>query len=244
MSETQPTTKDQATPAPAAVAPRSGGYRGSSTGSNDRRPSSTKRNFRKTGRKPREYTKPEYDQKIISIRRVTRVMAGGRRFSFSVVMVIGDRKGSVGVGIGKATDTALAIGKAINNAKKNMVKLQLNDKRSIDHGVEAKYNSARISMRPNYGRGVVAGSSLRIVIELAGIHDITGRVLSRSKNKLNNAQATLLALSDFIIARGADALKKKPETPVASRPSEIRRAVPSVATPSVATTQKVEEKKV
>lgn len=156
----------------------------------------------KVRRMQRERPKPEFDQKIISIRRVTRVMAGGRRFSFSVVMVIGDKKGRVGVGIGKAGDTSLAIQKAINNAKKNIVKLKLNDSHSINHEVATKYSTARVELRPNHGRGLVAGSAIRTVLELAGTKDVTGRVLSRSKNKLNIARATISALDPFVGARG------------------------------------------
>lgn len=148
------------------------------------------------GRRP-ERPKSEFEQKIIGIRRVTRVVAGGRRFSFSVAMVIGDKKGSVGVGIGKAGDTSLAIQKAFNNAKRSMLTLNLDDARSIRNEVEAKYNSARVMLFPNYGRGVVAGSAVRSVIELAGIKDVTAKVLSRSKNQINIARAAIKALSAF-----------------------------------------------
>lgn len=171
----------------------------------------------------RERVKPEFEQKIISIRRVTRVMAGGRRFSFSVVMVIGDRRGRVGVGVGKANDTSLAIQKAINDGKKELVRLQLNDQHSIPHEVSAKFNSASVTLRPNYGRGVVAGSSVRTVLELAGIKDTSGRVLSRSKNKLNNARATIDALAPFVTARGAAASKKPAVT--ADRASDNKKEV-------------------
>jgi small subunit ribosomal protein S5 len=232
MSEETATTPKTATPAGNTSAPR-----GAAGSGDSQRPPFRKRNFRKPGGKRPERAKPEYDQKIISIRRVTRVMAGGRRFSFSVVMVIGDRKGRVGIGIGKATDTALAIGKAINSAKKNMVQFKLNEKSSIDHSVEAKYNSARIALRPNYGRGVVAGSSVRIIMELAGIRDITGRVISRSKNKLNNAQATLRALDEFIIARGVDAQRKPVAAKPMGRPTNPRPRTTVSPRPAVRTTK-------
>lgn len=152
------------------------------------------------GRGPRqqiERPKPEFEQKTIDIRRVTRVVAGGRRFSFSVVIAIGDRNGSVGVGMGKATDTSLAMQKAYTDARKKMLKLRLSDQKKIPHEVKAKYNSGRIWLMPNTGRGVVVGSSMRSIVELAGIHDITGRVLSGTKNKLNIARATMKALAPF-----------------------------------------------
>ena len=122
---------------------------------------------------------------------------GGRRFSFSVVLAIGDKKGSMGLGIGKAGDTTLAIQKAFNDAKKNMIKLRLNKRGTIPHDVKAKYKSARVMLMPNTGRGVVVGSAMRVMVELAGITDITGRVISGTKDKLNIAQATMKALSIF-----------------------------------------------
>ena len=138
--------------------------------------------------------KPEFEQKIIQIRRVTRVVAGGKRFNFSVAMVIGNRNGSVGVGIGKGSDTALAIDKSFRNAKKGMYKLRLTPTKSIAHEVDAKYSSARITVRPSPGRGIVAGSSARDVLALAGVTDVNAKILSTSKNKLNIARGTLLAL--------------------------------------------------
>ena len=123
-----------------------------------------------------------------------------RRFSFSVVVVIGDRKGRVGVGIGKASDTALAIEKAINDGKKRMLKLKLTKYGSLPHELESKYNSARIIIKPAPGRGLVAGSAVRTVFELAGIKDVNAKVISRSKNKLNIARATIDALKIFAVA--------------------------------------------
>ncbi len=139
--------------------------------------------------------KPEFDQKIIDIRRVTRVVAGGRRMSFSVAMVIGDKKGSVGFGTGKATDTALAISKALKNARKNMITIKTTKEMSIPHEVEAKFASSRIKVSPNKRHGIVAGSTVRDIVILAGLKNVTGKIHSGSKNRLNNAQATLKALS-------------------------------------------------
>ncbi len=141
--------------------------------------------------------KPEFDQKIINIRRVTRVVAGGRRFSFSVALVAGDKRGSVGLGLGKAGDTSLAINKALRNAKKNMVKLNLTKTMSIPHGISAKFSSSSVMLLPNKGRGLVVGTVLRDIAKLAGVKDITGKILSGSKNKLNNAKAVMTALSQI-----------------------------------------------
>jgi small subunit ribosomal protein S5 len=144
-----------------------------------------------------ERTRPEYDQKIINIRRVTRVMAGGRRFSFSVAIVAGNRNGKVGVGVGKASDTSLAIEKAFRNAKKNMVIIKRNENLSIPHEVSARYCTSEVYIKPAKGKGLVAGSSARNVLDLAGITDVSSKILSRSKNKINIARAAILALSEF-----------------------------------------------
>src|ERR1700690_3218274 len=141
----------------------------------------------------------EFAQKLIGIRRVARVMAGGRRFNFSAGIVIGDKKGRVGVGLGKAADTAQAIEKATRAAKRNMINLNLTKNRSIAHNVEAKYCASRVEIRPSPGRGLVAGSSVRTVLELAGVSDVTAKLLSRSKNPINNARAAIEALKKISI---------------------------------------------
>ncbi len=157
-----------------------------------------KPNFRK--RRPsreRPDRRQEFDQKIVDIRRVVRVMGGGRRFSFSVTMVIGDKKGRVGVGVGKAGDTALAIGKAVRAAKKNMFTVLRTKEGSIRHNVSAKYGASVIEIRPAKGRGLVAGAAARTVLELAGVTDITSKIVTRSKNKINIARATVVALKQL-----------------------------------------------
>lgn len=149
------------------------------------------------GRATFQDRKPEFEQKIISIRRVTRVVSGGRRLSFAVSMVIGDKKGSMGVGTGKAVDTALAIAKALKSARKNLIKLKLTKNFSIPYDVEAKYATSRITLAPNKGKGLVAGSAARDLLKLGGLKDVTAKYHSGSKNKLNNARVALLALSSF-----------------------------------------------
>ena len=121
----------------------------------------------------------------------------GRRFSFSVSMVIGDKKGKVGVGIGKAGDTQLAIEKAVRNAKKHMITVPMNKEGHIPHDVHVKYASSEVMIMPAPGRGLVAGSSVRTVLELAGVKDVTAKIFSRSKNKLNNARAAVEALKEL-----------------------------------------------
>ena len=146
------------------------------------------------GRGNRDERRSEFAQKIIGIRRVARVMAGGRRFNFSVALVLGDKKGRVGVGLGKATDTALAIEKATRDAKRNILALDLTKNSSIKHDIQAKYCASVVAIRPSLGSGLVAGSSVRAVLELGGVTDVTAKLLSRSKNSINNARAAIEAL--------------------------------------------------
>lgn len=144
------------------------------------------------GREPRE--RSEFDQATIDVRRVARVMAGGRRFSFSVTVVIGDKKGRVGVGIGKGADTALAIDKAVRDAKKHLITVPLTKDGSIPHDVTVKYASSVVTIMPSPGRGLVAGSAMRTVLEYAGVTNVVTKILSRTKNKLTIARATVAAL--------------------------------------------------
>ncbi|MFM2330798.1 MAG: ribosomal protein small subunit ribosomal protein [Candidatus Parcubacteria bacterium] len=121
-------------------------------------------------------------------------MAGGRRFNFSLVIVIGDKKGRVGVGLGKAIDTALAIDKATRDAKRHMITVKRTKSGSIPHQVSCKYASSTVEIIPSKGRGLVAGSAVRTVLDLAGVTDVVTKIHSRSKNKLTIARATVEAL--------------------------------------------------
>ncbi len=153
------------------------------------------------GRGPRggrpDRPKSEFDQSIITIRRVTRVVRGGRRFSFSLVLAAGNRRGKIGLGIGKSGDVSSAIEKAFHQAKKNMLTLRLNKANSIPHETLVKFASSRLLMKPAPGRGLIAGSAARAILNLAGVSDVSAKILSKSKNKLNNARATMKALETF-----------------------------------------------
>ena len=148
-------------------------------------------------RRDGQRAKPEFDQKIVSLRRVTRVTSGGRRFAFSVCVVAGNRKGMVGVGQGKAGDTPLAIEKAFRDARKNMITVNLTKNMSIPHEVSAKYSASVVKIMPAPGKGILAGSSIRTVLELAGIREVSSKLLSRSKNSVNNAQVAIKALEQL-----------------------------------------------
>jgi small subunit ribosomal protein S5 len=151
-----------------------------------------RRDRRPKGRRER----PEFDQKLLDLARVTRVVKGGRRFRFRATLVIGNRKGKVGVGVAKGADVSVAIEKAYNDAKKNMIEVKM-EGNTIPHDVKIKLGSARIMLKPaSEGRGIIAGGAVRAVIDLAGIKDIVSKSLGTS-NKLNVARATIKALQSF-----------------------------------------------
>lgn len=149
------------------------------------------------GRKDRPQGKQEkdpFEHKIIDINRVTKMYKGGRRMKISVFVAIGDKKGRVGLGLGKGDDVKSAQEKAIARAKKNLVFVQLKGQ-TIPHEVLAKYKSGKVLLKPAApGTGIVAGSSVRQIVEVAGISDIRGKILG-SNNKITNSYTTVKALS-------------------------------------------------
>lgn len=169
-----------------------------------------------------ERPKPEFDQKMVSIRRVTRVVAGGRRMTFAVAIAIGDKKGSVGLGTGKGGDTAIAITKALRQAKKNMFKIKTTKEMSITHEVSAKFSSAKLTIMPNRGKGLVSGSTVRDMLILAGIKNVTAKLHSGSKNKLNNARVAYKAL--YMLREKSPAIKV---VPFVAPTDEIAKVAPS-----------------
>lgn len=139
--------------------------------------------------------KPEFEQKLLDVRRTARMVAGGRRFSFRAVIIVGNKKGKVGVGVAKGKDVAMAVDKAVRQAKKNLIKVATTEDNSIPYKVEAKYSAARVMLKPAAkGRGIIAGGTVRAICNLAGIENITAKIIGRTNNKLNNAHATIKAL--------------------------------------------------
>lgn len=208
MTDTTTTTETEITPAetveettapveaaPADARPAATSFRGSDRGGRGAGRPGGRPGGRPRDRAPRE--RSEFEQATLEVRRVARVMAGGRRFSFSVTVVIGDKKGRVGVGIGKGADTALAIDKAVRSAKKSLFTVPLTKDRSIAHEVHAKYASSTVEIIPSPGRGVVAGSAMRVVLEHAGVTNVIAKIQTRSKNKLTIARATVAALKEL-----------------------------------------------
>jgi len=141
-----------------------------------------------------EEPKKLYEDKIISINRVTKVTKGGRNFRFSVTVAVGDRKGKVGIGTGKSNEIPEAVTKAIKSAEKNMIKVILVDERTISHEVIGVCGAAKVLIKPaKEGRGIIAGGPVRIILELAGVKDVVFKSLG-SNTQINTSRATIDAL--------------------------------------------------
>jgi small subunit ribosomal protein S5 len=144
--------------------------------------------------KKREKAKDEFLSAVLDLKRVARMTAGGRKFRFRAVVAVGDQKGKTGVGIAKGADVSESVEKATRAAKKNLIRIPIvND--TIPHKTYAKFGAAEILLKPqSKGRGLVAGGTVRIICNLAGIKNISSKVLGRTTNKLSNAMATIEAL--------------------------------------------------
>jgi len=153
-----------------------------------------RKKFNKRGPRPER----EFDQKIVDLARVTRVMAGGKRMSFRACVAIGDRKGKVGIGLAKGADVTLAVTKAVNRAKKKMVKIPIiND--TIPHELRIKYKAAKLLLKPApKGTGIKAGGAVRVVLELAGTPNIVCKILG-TNNKVTNVKALIKAMESFVV---------------------------------------------
>ncbi len=139
----------------------------------------------------------QFEELVVEIKSVVKVNKGGRQRRFQAVVVIGDRKGRVGLGIGKASEVPDAIKKAIQDAEKNVIKISLIDGRTIAHEAVGRSGAARVIIKPaKAGRGVIAGGSVRAILELAGVRDIVSKSLG-ARTKINMATATLNALKSI-----------------------------------------------
>jgi len=143
--------------------------------------------------KPRE----EFESKLLDLARTSHTRAGGRKIGFRAVMVIGNKEGKVGVGVAKGRDVAQAVEKATRLAKKDLIEVPI-ILDTIPHEVSAKFGSAKVILKPQRkGRGLVAGGTVRVICTLAGIKNISSKILGRTGNKLNNARATIKALQEL-----------------------------------------------
>lgn len=154
--------------------------------------------------------KPEFDQKMLDLARVTRVVKGGRRFSFRATMVIGNRRGKVGVGVAKGSDVSDAISKSVADAKKHMIVVKRTNT-TVSFEVLEKYGAAKVMIKPaKEGKGIVAGGAMRAVIELSGIKDVTAKSFG-SSNKINVARATIEALKRLEVRKQSKTTPAAPE---------------------------------
>jgi small subunit ribosomal protein S5 len=184
---TQPDTGEKAvnpaitTPAAAAAGEHRGGR--------ERRP-------RRNDRRERRGEQDEFEQKIVDLARVTRVMAGGKRMRFRACVVIGDKKGRVGLGLAKSNDVSTAISKATDKAKKSLVIVQVVNG-TIVHEIRHKFGAAKVLLKPaKQGRGIIAGGAVRIVLELAGLSNVVSKILG-TNNQVANAKCVMSALQNL-----------------------------------------------
>ena len=180
--------------------------------SNDRKGPNNPRRGRRRGRQEREPR--EFEQKILDLARVTRVTKGGKRMRFRTCLIIGDRKGRVGMGVAKGADVAASVEKAFRQAKKNLVNVELVNG-TIPHRVDMKFGAAKVILKPApEGTGLKSGGPVRLVLELAGVPNAVSKVLG-TNNKINNAKATFEALRALKAPRKT--VKKAPEKKEAAK---------------------------
>ena len=151
---------------------------------------------------------PEFKEKLVNLAKVTKVVKGGRNYSWSALVVVGDENGQVGCGLGKASEVSEAIRKGVEDAKKNLINVSIVGT-TIPHEITGEYGAARVLLKPaGEGTGVIAGGPVRAVIELSGIRDIRTKSL-RSNNPINMVRATISALSSLKTVEEVAALRGK-----------------------------------
>lgn len=208
-----------------------GGNRGGFGGNRGGRP--------QRSNQPRPQEPSEYYEKVVQVNRVSKKTKGGDKRSLSVLVVVGDRKGKVGVGLGKAADVQSAVRKATTYAKRHMIVVPLKEGRTILHQIDIKLGAARLLLKPApKGTGVIAGGPVRVVVEAAGIHDVVSKILG-TNNKASNVYATLQALRQLTSSRYAVADKKAEDEKKAAE----TKIAEEKATKEAAKAEKAEDKK-
>lgn len=198
--------------------------------------------FKGKGKPKFKKEKPEFDQQIVDLARVTRVTKGGKQLSFRATVVIGDRKGRVGFGIDKGKDVQIAVEKAVNQAKKSIIHVPTNGV-SIPHRVDAKFKAAKVMIKPApAGSGIIAGGSVRTVLELAGVPNASAKMISKTTNKVTNVKATFEALSAFKPV-AIDRLKKAKEKLAEKKTDDKKSEMPKKNTDTKPVKKVVNNKK-
>jgi small subunit ribosomal protein S5 len=148
----------------------------------------------------RDYQQKDFVEKLVKLNRTAKVVKGGRRFSFSALTIVGDRKGSVGYGFGKANDVAEAIRKSMDKAKRNMVKITVKNG-TIPHAVQAEFKASSVLLKPACsGTGIIAGGPVRAIMEAGGVTDILSKSIGAS-NQINVIKATFVCLANLMNAK-------------------------------------------
>lgn len=189
---------------------------------------------------PRPQEPSEFYEKVVQVNRVSKKTKGGDKRSLSVLVVVGDRKGKVGVGLGKAADVQSAVRKATTYAKKHMISVPLKEGRTILHEIHVKLGAALLMLKPApKGTGVIAGGPVRVVVEAAGIHDVVSKILG-TNNKASNVYAALHALKELTTSKYAVADKKQENEKKAAK--ELKESKDSKATEESKVKSEKEEK--
>lgn len=211
-----------------------GGNRGGFGGNRGGRP--------QRSNQPRPQEPSEYYEKVVQVNRVSKKTKGGDKRSLSVLVVVGDRKGKVGVGLGKAADVQSAVRKATTYAKRHMIVVPLKEGRTILHQIDIKLGAAKLLLKPApKGTGVIAGGPVRVVVEAAGIHDVVSKILG-TNNKASNVYATLQALRQLTSSKYAVADKKTEDEKKAVEDKKAEEKKAKELANSEAKAEKVEKK--
>lgn len=174
------------------------------------------------GQKPKR-EKPEFDQQIVDLARVTRVTKGGKQLSFRAAVLIGDRKGRVGYGVEKGKDVQIAVEKAVNQAKKALLNVPM-DEHSIPHAVQAKFKAAKVLIKPApKGSGIIAGGAVRTVLEMAGVPNASAKMIGKTTNKISNIKATFAALQSFKVKSRPKKVEEKKDVPAEIKDKEEKK---------------------
>lgn len=191
----------------------------------------------------REREPQEFEQQIVDLARVTRVTKGGKQLSFRATLVIGDKKGRVGYGTEKGKDVQIAVEKALRKAKKNLITVPIINE-TIPHRVLAKYKAGKILMKPApKGSGIIAGSAVRTVLELAGVPNASAKMVGKTNNKITNVKAAFDALGMFLPEAVEKAKARSTRRKPAAAPAEKTEEKKSAAPKKTTTTKKPAAKK-